>query len=147
MRPRTLPVGSHIPATLEAEPFPAPARILLIEDEEHILRTLEDVLGSAGHTVETATNGLEALDLFRSGSYEVVITDLSIPERSGLEVARAVKHLVPGTPVILMTGWTDLLDPMRVRDSGVDLTLPKPFLKEQILGVLVDALKLRQPAP
>jgi signal transduction histidine kinase/CheY-like chemotaxis protein len=133
--------------TSEAEPFRTPARILLIEDEEHILRTLEDVLGSAGHTVDAAKNGLEALDLFQRGSYDVVITDLSIPERSGLEVARAVKHLVPGTPVILMTGWTDLLDPMRVRDSGVDLMLPKPFLKEQILSVLVDALKLRQPPP
>lgn len=128
------------------EATPGPARVLVIEDEEHIRRVLVSVLVAAGHAVDTAKDGLEGLNRFRSGSYDVVITDLSMPERSGLEVTRAVKQVAPGIPVILITGWGDFLDPDRIRESGVDLTLFKPFRNEQVLSVLADALRLRRPA-
>lgn len=136
-------------------PVPAPvtgdetargtARVLVIEDEEHIRRMLVEILGRAGHAVETAADGLEGLARFQSGSYDVVITDLSMPECSGLEVASAVKQMAPGTPVILITGWGDLLDPARIQESGVDLMLVKPFANERVLGALANALRLRRP--
>ncbi len=124
----------------------APARILVIEDEEYIREMLEQMLLAAGHGVGTARDGLEGLARFRDGDYDVVITDLSIPERSGLEVTRAIKHESPEVPVILMTGWGDLLDPARLRENGVDFTLSKPFLSEQVSSVLADALRLRRTA-
>jgi signal transduction histidine kinase/CheY-like chemotaxis protein len=120
-------------------------RVLVIEDEEYIRRMLVEILGRAGHAVETAGDGLEGLARFQSGSYDVVITDLSMPERSGLEVASAVKQMAPGTPVILITGWGDLLDPARIQESGVDLMLVKPFANERVLGALANALRLRRP--
>ena len=123
----------------------APARVLVIEDEEHIREMLVELLVPAGYTVETAADGLEGLARFQSGSYDVVITDLSMPERSGLEVASAVKQMAPGTPVILITGWGDLLDPARIQESGVDLMLVKPFANERVLGALANALRLRRP--
>jgi nitrogen-specific signal transduction histidine kinase/CheY-like chemotaxis protein len=126
------------------EATPAPARVLLIEDEAHVRQLLVDVLAEAGHTVETAEDGFQGLARFQRGSYDVVITDLSMPERSGLEVTRTVKQMVPGTPVILITGWGDFLDPASIRESGVDLTLLKPFRNEQVLSVLAAALWLRR---
>ncbi len=137
--------GTSTPARVGEVP-PAPARVLLIEDEEHIRRLLVDVLVSAGHAVETAKDGLEGLVRFQSGSYDVVITDLSMPECSGLEVTCGVKEMAPGTPVVLITGWGDLVDPARLRAAGVDLTLIKPFRNKRVLSVLAEALRLRQSA-
>lgn len=143
-RASAAPVSVSAPA---GEVALTPARVLLIEDEEHIRQTLADLLTGAGHVVETAPDGIDGLARFQRGRYDVVITDLSMPGRSGLEVTRVVKQMAPGTPVILITGWGHLLDPARIQESGVDLTLVKPFRNEQVLSTLADALRLRGPRP
>jgi signal transduction histidine kinase len=121
----------------------ATASILVLEDEEHIRTMLVEALSGAGHRVESATDGLTGLARFQGGAFDVVLTDLSLPECSGLDVARSVKRMRPETPVVLITGWGHLLDPERLRDSGVDLMLVKPFRLERVLSVLGDALRLR----
>jgi signal transduction histidine kinase len=127
-------------------PAPGPARVLVLEDEQRIREMLVDSLEGAGHHVESVADGLAGLARFQGGEFDVVLTDLSLPERSGLEVARAVKRMRPGTPVVLITGWGHLLDPTLLAQSGVDLTLVKPFRLERVLGILDDALRLRRPA-
>jgi signal transduction histidine kinase len=120
--------------------------ILVLEDEEHIRTMLVEALSAAGHRVESAVDGLQGLARFQGGQFDVVLTDLSLPECSGLDVARSVKRLRPETPVVLITGWGHLLDPERLRESGVDLMLVKPFRLERVLSVLGDALRLRPSA-
>jgi signal transduction histidine kinase/CheY-like chemotaxis protein len=134
------------PPPTPAPPSPAPEEtaVLVIEDEEKIREMLLDALTREGHRVETAPDGLEGLARFQRGRFDVVVTDLSLPERSGLDVARAVKQLRPGTPVILITGWGHLLDPARLAESGVDLTLVKPFRIERVLAVVTEAMRLRR---
>jgi CheY-like chemotaxis protein len=122
------------------------ASILVLEDEEHIRTMLVEALSQAGHRVESAVDGLQGLARFQGGQFDVVLTDLSLPECSGLDVARSVKRLRPETPVVLITGWGHLLDPERLRESGVDLMLVKPFRLERVLSVLGDALRLRPSA-
>jgi two-component system, cell cycle sensor histidine kinase and response regulator CckA len=73
----------------------------------------------------------------------VVPTDLSLRECSGLDVARSVKSMRAETPVVLITGWGRLVDPMRLRESGVDLMLVKPFRLERVVSIMADALRLR----
>jgi signal transduction histidine kinase len=136
----------HEAAAPRAEPAPGPARVLVLEDEQRIREMLEDSLTHAGHHVESAADGLAGLARFQGGDFDVVLTDLSLPERSGLDVARAVKRMRPGTPVVLITGWGHLLDPTLLAQSGVDLTLVKPFRLERVLAILEDALRLRRPA-
>ena len=121
----------------------APMSILVLEDEEEIRSMLVDTLAEAGYRVESATDGLTGLAHFQGGKFDVVLTDLSLPECSGLDVARTVKGLRPGTPVVLITGWGRLLDPVRLRESGVDLMLVKPFRLERVISVVADALRLR----
>jgi nitrogen-specific signal transduction histidine kinase len=123
-----------------------PASILVIDDESQLREMLVDALTQDGHRVESAADGLSGLARFQSGAFDIVVTDLSLPERSGLEVARAVKSLRPNTPVVLITGWGHLVDPGRLREHGVDLTLVKPFRLDRVLAVVNDALRLR-PAP
>jgi signal transduction histidine kinase/CheY-like chemotaxis protein len=122
---------------------PQRAAVLVIEDEEHLRTMLVQILTSVGHSVEAASDGLSGLARFQKGRFDVVFTDLSMPELSGLEVAQAIKKMNPAVPVILLTGWGDQIDPLRVRDSGVDLMVAKPFRVERVLSALGDALALR----
>jgi signal transduction histidine kinase len=122
------------------------ATILVIEDEDRLRRMLVEILTQAGHSVEAAPDGLDGLARFQGGRFDLVVTDLSMPECSGLEVARGVKKLSPGTPVVLITGWGDLLDPARIEEAGVDLMIVKPFRVERVLTVVADALRLGRRA-
>jgi len=129
--------------TPEAEPL-EPARILVIEDEIPIQGTLVEILVRQGHTVWAAVDGREGLAVFERESIDVVFTDLSMPEVSGWEVARAVKKLDPRVPVVLVTGWGDQLDSQQLQENGVDLLVAKPFRVQNILSVLAAALSLRR---
>ena len=142
-------VPRDISASAEAEPVrpatgtPERVTVLVIEDEDHLRAMLVQILTSAGHSVEAAADGLSGLARFQKGRFDVVFTDLSMPELSGLEVAQAIKRMNPTVPVILVTGWGDQVDPLRVHDSGVDLMVAKPFRMERVLSALGDALALR----
>jgi signal transduction histidine kinase len=136
--------GPAVESPPEREPdTSAVPAILVLEDEEQIRSMLVDALAEAGYRVESATDGLTGLAHFQGGTFDVVLTDLSLPECSGLDVARSVKGLSPETPVVLITGWGHLLDPLRLRESGVDLMLVKPFRLERVTSVVADALRLR----
>jgi len=119
------------------------ASILVLEHEAAALSLLVETLGQAGHTVETAVDGLSGLGKLERGRFDLVLADLALPERSGLAIARAVRGLHPHTPVVLITGWGHLLDPVRLREHGVDLMLLKPFRVGRVLSVVADALRLR----
>ncbi len=138
--PQTKPSG---PLT---EPPPS-ARILVIENELTLRSLLVQVLMNAGHTVRWAEDGQAGLTLFEKEEFDVVLTDLSMPEVSGWEVAQAVKKTHPGVPVILMTGWGEQSAPQHLEQRGVDLVLAKPFRVEELLSAVADALALRRPFP
>ena len=127
----------------EANP-PDLARILVIENEVLLRAVLVDILMSLGHTVRWAPDGQEGLALFKQEEFDVVFTDLSMPEVSGWEVARGVKKMNPRVPVILVTGWGNQLDSKRLVESGVDLVVAKPFQMERVLSALSNALALRR---
>ncbi len=130
----------------ESDEEDGPGSVLVLEDEEQIRQMLVESLTQAGYRVASAGDGLSGLASFQRERFDVVLADLSLPERSGLEVARDVKRMSPETAVVLLTGWGHLLDPVRLRASGVDLTLVKPFRLERVLAVVAEALRLRRSA-
>jgi signal transduction histidine kinase/CheY-like chemotaxis protein len=140
---RTEAIGRRRPATASAPAAGMAGRILVVEDEDQLRQLLLDALHAAGHAADGAADGAEGVARFREQRYDVVITDLSMPESSGLEVTHAVKTISPGTPVIMITGWGHLLSLDRVRDSEVDLVLVKPFKMERMLSAVSSALALR----
>jgi CheY-like chemotaxis protein len=92
---------------------PAPSRrslrILCIDDDESVLEFMQDCLAHFGHQVKAASGGKYGMELFstaqlKSEPYDVVVTDLGMPDIDGYQVARAIKAESPGTPVVLMTG-------------------------------------------
>ncbi|EEF59789.1 response regulator [Pedosphaera parvula] len=109
----------------------APLRILCVDDEAPVLDVLRIILQSAGHTVEGASNGFGALEAFRSAkarneSFDVVLTDLGMPKMDGRQVAKLIKEESHGTPVIMLTGWGDIMKVEGNHPDQIDVVLSKP---------------------
>ena len=90
------------------------------------------MLDQIGHEVTVVSQGQEAVALLEKGDYDLVITDLGMPDISGWEVSKAVKQKRQETPVILITGWGVQLDSEEMSRSGVDGVIAKPFSKQDL---------------
>jgi signal transduction histidine kinase/ActR/RegA family two-component response regulator len=123
-------------STVPAQPaavfeVPTDLRILVVDDDPVLLKSLRDTLEGDGHTIVTANGGQEGIDLFRAAlegkqTFDIVVTDLGMPYIDGRRVASAVKTASPSTPVILLTGWGQRLVAEGDIPSHVDRVLSKP---------------------
>jgi len=111
-----------------------------------VLGVLEQYLIINGHIVERAQDGREALDKISAGTFDLVITDRSMPKASGDEVARAAKARNPATPVILLTGFGDLMHDASERPSGVDLIQSKPITIEELQQAIRKVMTRHAPS-
>jgi PAS domain S-box-containing protein len=114
-----------------ATPIPPRLRILVVDDDPILLRSLRDSLESDGHLVVSASDGQAGIEAFhaaeaRGESFGVVITDLGMPHVDGRRVAATIKLASPTTPVILLTGWGHRLAAERDVPAHVDHVLSKP---------------------
>ncbi|MCC7492982.1 MAG: PAS domain S-box protein [Fimbriimonadaceae bacterium] len=99
----------------------------LVADDEPMLRQmLAAFLEAEGHTCDLAGNGHEAWELFCTRRYDVVLTDRAMPDMNGDQLAAAVKSRSPGTPVVLVTGFGDLMEASGEHPKGVDAVVGKP---------------------
>ena len=129
----------------DVSPEPIPTgkeRILLIDDEEIQVRTLQHMLERLGYRVIARTRAREALETFRTlpDSFDLVITDQAMPELTGADLAREVFRVRPGMPIILCTGYSETLDEEEARSIGIRDFALKPLtirdLAERIRKVL-----------
>ena len=112
--------------------------ILIIDDEADVRELVADVLAGLGHSVTVAGGGREGLARFETGRYDLVLTDLGMPDFNGWDVARAVKASRPDVPVLLLTGWADAASPADVpRVEGI---VKKPFDLKQLTAAVSQAL-------
>ncbi|HEY0544024.1 MAG TPA: ATP-binding protein [Pyrinomonadaceae bacterium] len=120
------------------------ARVLIIEDEERVRALLRETFESAGHHVLEAATGSQAisrLEEAKEEKFDLIISDLGLPEVSGLHLARWVKEHSPDTIFILATGWPDMVQPEDYETGRLDLVIKKPFnvmdVLEQAMGMLM----------
>lgn len=106
-----------------------PLRILVVDDEPLVCESVKLMLKSDGHVVETAGNGAEALTKLKPGAFDLVVTDFSMPEMTGGELAAAIKSGSATCPVVMITAYADML-PSPV--PGVDCIISKPFLRQDL---------------
>jgi DNA-binding NtrC family response regulator len=118
------------------------ARVLLVEDDIDVREVLQVLFRDDGHLVTSCETADRAMAALQHEPFDVVITDLELAGASGWDVARAVKRWRPGTPVALMTGWSDVIDTARPED-GVDFVIGKPFRRRDIRAVVAAALDAR----
>ena len=114
------------------------ATILLVDDDLEVCEVLDRMLKQMGHRVIAVNTGEAAVNTFETGNYDLVITDLGMPDMPGSDVARAVKDIRPGTPVLLITGWGVQLD--REELPEVDGMVAKPFSKDTLSAQLSQLL-------
>ena len=105
-------------------------RILFVDDEESLVKMVKQMLSSLGYQVETRTNSLEALELFKGepDRFDLVITDVGMPKTAGDRLARELMKIRPDIPVILFTGYSERIDEDRARELGIKAYVLKPIL-------------------
>ena len=118
-------------------------RILIVEDEVLLAKSLQEILEDSGHEVSLAYDGQEGLELARSTPFDLLILDLMLPKLNGFQVARTLRKERNGIAILMLTAKSDILDRVEGLDSGADYYLTKPFDKRELLAC-INALLRRQ---
>jgi len=119
-------------------------RILFADDEPSFLKSMSELLRCAGYACDCATDAFTALPLLRLKEYDLLISDINMPGNSELEFIREVSQIVPGLPIILMTG-SPALDIIRQSlELPVVACLIKPFPFNELLWRVAPAVRYRQ---
>ena len=114
-------------------------RLLVIDDDPRVRSAIASLLRTAGHEVETASDGAAGIGRCHARRFDCVFTDMEMPGVNGLEVSRAIKDHDPGAYVVLLSGSDPHEAAEHFKAAGVDRVLTKPLTLEELLG-LVDGL-------
>jgi len=143
----SIPIPLEIPQDEEKlkdlEKFPS-RKILVIDDEEGVRDVLEGILKSGGHRVTLAETGQEGLEEFRKTDFNLVLTDLGMPEISGWELAQRIKEIDPDMPVGMITGWGVAFTKEKLKEEGIDFILFKPFDCARVVRKVSATLKSKK---
>lgn len=120
-------------------------KILIIEDEKLLADSLKKLLEKKGFDVETVYDGETGAEYAKLGIYDLLILDVMMPKLNGYEVARQIRSVHLGMPILMLTAKSDLEDRIQGLDSGADYYLTKPFDTREFLAC-VNALLRRQGA-
>jgi len=117
--------------------------ILVVDDDPQVLEVVGEMLRLAGYRVSTAVDGRDAVAQFRGNAFDLVITDLIMPEKEGLETIAEMRKVRGDIPVIAMSGGgrigpTDYLETARY--IGANATLAKPFARSELIALVSDLL-------
>jgi DNA-binding response OmpR family regulator len=121
--------------------------ILIVEDEEKIQRLLELELEYEGYQVGKASDGIEALEAYRSGNWDLILLDVMLPGLSGIELLRRIRANDTMTPVILLTAKGSVEDKVSGLDLGANDYITKPFQIEELFARIRAVLRMRSNAP
>jgi two-component system, OmpR family, response regulator len=118
--------------------------ILVVEDEEKIARVLELELEYEGYKVTKVIDGLDALEAYRTGSWDLILLDVMLPGISGIELLRRIRKNDLHTPVILLTAKNSVEDKVSGLDLGANDYITKPFQIEELLARIRAALRIKR---
>jgi CheY-like chemotaxis protein len=115
---------------------PGGLRCLVVDDEVEVGEVLGDMLRAIGHEATVVTSGKEIPARLRAQSFDLVLTDLAMPEMTGWDVAQTVKAIAPEMPVVLVTGFAVEVVPADLAKNGVELVLAKPLAITDVRNAL-----------
>ncbi|MGB3831239.1 MAG: response regulator [Mesorhizobium sp.] len=125
------------------------AKLLIVEDDESVRTLSARALERAGHSVDIAADGVQGLDRIRAaqGGYDLVVSDIRMPEMDGIEMAQAAAAAFPSLRILLMTGYADQRERAEELDGIVLDVMQKPFTLAEIRDRVGRALAFAaQPA-
>jgi len=116
------------------------ARILIVDDEDIVVRSCLRILADTDYTVDVARGGAEALQKIDKTAYDVLLVDIMMPQVNGLEVLSHVKQKRPESEVIIFTGLSQSETALRAQELGAFAYLPKPFDPAELRDLIGQAL-------
>ena len=137
-----LPRIEYSEKTMKIEdPGPIPKgneRILFVDDEKDLVDTGQEILECLGYLVTAETSSINALELFRTrpGAFDLVITDYTMPNMTGADLAKALMQIRPEIPVILCTGFSELISEEKSKRMGIKAFMMKPFVMRKIAEII-----------
>ena len=118
-------------------------RVLLVDDKPMVRDVITKYLTTDGHTVQTANNGREGLETFYKGRFDLVITDKAMPDMNGIQLAILIKQIAPNKPIIMLTGFGDMMKMTGDVPAEIDCLLSKPVtlndFREALAKVIAEA--------
>ena len=114
-------------------------KILIIDDEPYILLMLKKMLERAGYEVDLASNGREGMDLFKKETTDLVITDIIMPDKEGLELIIEMKKQSPGLKIIAMSGGGRISPDSYLECAmhfGAEIVFQKPFRQKELVSAV-----------
>jgi DNA-binding NtrC family response regulator len=118
--------------------------VLVVDDESGILDTLRILLRNEGFEVTTAQGGKAGLEQIRTGAHDLILSDVRMPQVTGLDILNAAREQDPMTPVILMTAQASLQSAIQAVNSGAFYYIQKPFSNDELVTILRRACEFRQ---
>ncbi|MEN6317375.1 MAG: response regulator [Syntrophaceae bacterium] len=133
------------PSRVEEEEAP-PAkneRVLFVDDESTLVDLGKEILESLDYHVTATTSSLEALEIFRNApeAFDLIFTDMTMPKMTGTELARKCMNIRPDLPVILGTGFSDMVDEKQAKELGIRAFVMKPYVITNIAKIIRTALE------
>lgn len=118
---------------LYSQPHLIARSVLVIDDEGTIQTLLKQILASEGYHVRTVSTARHALKLLQEEGFDVVLSDISLPDADGLELVCRISMEFPHVGVIAMSGFMAAISPATLHAAGIATTLQKPFTADQLL--------------
>ena len=115
-------------------------RILVIDDEDIVLMSCKRALAPEGYDVMTVKSGIDGLKLLEDNTFDLVLTDLKMPDIDGIEVLRIIKGRWPAIEVVVITGYQTVETAVKAIKLGAFDYIEKPFTPEQLLSVVKNAV-------
>ena len=130
---------AELPVEEQEAPSGSGERLLFVDDEAQVVEVGCEQLELLGYSVTAVNDSREAWDLFKAHpeTYDVIVTDQTMPHITGLELAEKIKHLRPGIPILLTTGHSELVNAASLARAGIQVVLKKPYRR----AVLARAVK------
>jgi len=121
-----------------------PARILIVDDDESIRKTIEAILKQEKYIVETAANGREAIEKSQANFYNLALIDIRLPDMEGTKLLAAMKDTTPKMVKIIVTGYPTLQNAIEAVNEGADGYILKPMKIDQLLKKVREHLKKQE---
>jgi DNA-binding NtrC family response regulator len=121
-----------------------PAKILVIDDNESIRKTIATILEEKGYIVDTASSGREAIEKSRVNFYNLALIDIRLPDMEGTRLLPQLRETVPKMIKIIVTGYPSLQNAVEAVNKGADAYIMKPFNVDAVLETIEEHLKKQQ---
>ena len=120
------------------------ARIIIVDDDENIRKTMKAILEDEGYIVDLATNGKEAIEMTQEKTFNIALLDIRLPDMEGVELLKLIKDNVPRTRKIMVTGYPSMQNAIIALNKNADAYLIKPVNVEKLLDTVREQLHLQE---